>query len=84
MIKIPPKNLRLKLAYDEPAPEDGRRALVDRLWPRGLKKEAAALDLWAKDLPPSDELRKWFGHDRERWVEFRRRYTAERRVSMIA
>ena len=84
MIKIPPKNLRLKLAYDEPAPEDGRRALVDRLWPRGLKKEAAALDLWAKDLPPSDELRKWFGHDRERWVEFRRRHTAERRVSMIA
>ena len=58
MIKIPPKNLRLKLAYDAPAPEDGRRALVDRLWPRGLKKEAAALDLWAKDLAGSDESRE--------------------------
>ena len=79
MIKIPPKNLRLKLAYDEPAPEDGRRALVDRLWPRGLKKEAAALDLWAKDLAGSDESRKWFGHDRERWVEF----NAETRPSVV-
>ena len=79
MIKIPAKNLQLKRAYEAPAPGDGRRVLVDRLWPRGLKKDAAALDLWAKDLAPTNELRKWFGHDPERWAEFKRRYTAELR-----
>lgn len=79
MRKVPTKNLKLKRAYEAPAPADGRRVLVDRLWPRGLKKEAAALDLWAKDLAPTNELRKWFGHDPERWAEFKRRYTAELR-----
>ena len=56
---------------------DGTRVLVDRLWPRGVKKDVAAIDLWAKDLAPSAELRKWFGHYPERWSEFRRRYGAE-------
>lgn len=77
MKKVPAKNLQLKRAYDAPAPADGMRVLVDRLWPRGVKKEAAAIDLWAKDLAPSTELRKWFGHDPERWAEFTRRYNAE-------
>jgi uncharacterized protein YeaO (DUF488 family) len=76
-MKVPAKNVALKRAYDPPAPTDGMRVLVDRLWPRGVKKEAAAIDLWAKDLAPSTELRKWFGHDPERWVEFTRRYEAE-------
>jgi uncharacterized protein YeaO (DUF488 family) len=71
------KNIRLKRAYDDPVAADGVRILVDRLWPRGVKKEAAALDFWAKDLAPSTALRKWFGHDPARWAEFRRRYIAE-------
>jgi uncharacterized protein YeaO (DUF488 family) len=73
------KNVKLKRAYEKPAPTDGTRILVDRLWPRGVKKEAAAFDLWPKDLAPSTELRKWFGHDPERWTEFKRRYIAELR-----
>lgn len=73
----PAKNVKLKRAYDDPMAADGMRILVDRLWPRGVKKEGAAIDLWAKDLAPSTELRKWFGHDPARWTEFRRRYTAE-------
>jgi uncharacterized protein YeaO (DUF488 family) len=77
--KVPAKNVKLKRAYDEPAAPDGVRILVDRLWPRGVTKEVAAIDLWAKDLAPSPELRKWFGHDPDRWTEFRRRYTAEMR-----
>ena len=75
--KPPAKNIRLKRVYDGPAAADGMRILVDRLWPRGIKKEVAAIDLWVKDLAPSTELRKWFGHDPARWTEFRRRYTAE-------
>jgi uncharacterized protein YeaO (DUF488 family) len=67
----------LKRAYDPPAPADGFRILVERLWPRGLRKEAAALDLWLKDVAPSPELRQWFGHDPARWEEFCRRYGAE-------
>ncbi|HET6381901.1 MAG TPA: DUF488 domain-containing protein [Armatimonadota bacterium] len=69
--------IRLKRAYDPPAPEDGRRILVDRLWPRGVKKEAAHVDLWLKEVAPSTALRQWFGHDPDRWEEFRRRYRAE-------
>ena len=65
--------------HDKPAAADGTRVLVDRLWPRGVKKSEAAIDLWAKDLAPSTDLRKWFGHDPERWTEFKRRYTAELR-----
>jgi uncharacterized protein YeaO (DUF488 family) len=75
--KPPVKNVKLKRAYDKPVAADGMRILVDRLWPRGVKKDAAAIDLWAKDLAPSTELRKWFGHDPGRWEGFRRRYTAE-------
>ncbi|MES2390465.1 MAG: DUF488 domain-containing protein [Acidobacteriota bacterium] len=70
-------SLQLKRVYDPPALTDGTRILVDRLWPRGLTKEKAHLDLWLKDVAPSTELRKWFGHDPERWSEFRRRYLAE-------
>lgn len=69
--------LRLKRAYAAPAAEDGLRVLVDRLWPRGLRKSEACIDLWAKELAPSTELRKWFGHDPARWTEFRQRYQAE-------
>jgi uncharacterized protein YeaO (DUF488 family) len=75
--KIPAPRVRLKRAYDPPAIEDGVRILVDRLWPRGLSKEAAALDEWMKDIAPSTELRKWFGHDPARWKQFRRRYAQE-------
>ena len=69
--------IQIKRIYDEPAPGDGFRVLVDRLWPRGVSKEKAALDLWLKEVAPSDELRQWFGHVPERFSEFRRRYTAE-------
>lgn len=69
--------IRLKRAYDEPADSDGYRILVDRLWPRGVKKTDLKLDAWAKDLAPSSQLRTWFGHDPEKWTEFRRRYRTE-------
>jgi uncharacterized protein YeaO (DUF488 family) len=67
----------LKRAYDPPASEDGFRVLVERLWPRGLKKADAALDLWLKEIAPSTELRQWFSHDPAKWEEFCRRYWAE-------
>lgn len=69
--------LKTKRVYEKKDPDDGTRILVDRLWPRGLTREAAGVDEWMKDLAPSDELRRWFGHDPERWAEFRRRYTRE-------
>ncbi|MBI4334176.1 MAG: DUF488 domain-containing protein [Chloroflexi bacterium] len=69
--------IKLKRAYKPAAPDDGPRFLVDRLWPRGLKKEELKLAAWLKEVAPSNELRKWFGHDPGRWEEFRRRYTAE-------
>lgn len=71
--------LRLKRAYEPPADGDGLRVLVDRLWPRGLARRDAAVDLWLKDAAPSPELRRWFGHDPQRWTEFRQRYRAELR-----
>src|SRR3546814_14463736 len=74
---IRPGTIRLRRAYEEPAAADGTRILVDRLWPRGVKKADAAIDHWAKDIAPSTELRKWFRHDPARWQEFRRRYAAE-------
>ncbi len=77
--RIGTERLRLKRVYEPPAPEDGVRILVDRLWPRGLSKAKAAVDQWMKDIAPSAELRKWFGHDPERWAEFRRRYREELR-----
>ncbi|MEI9967539.1 MAG: DUF488 family protein [Terracidiphilus sp.] len=67
----------LKRAYEDAAGTDGFRVLVDRLWPRGKKKEDLRLDEWAKDIAPSTELRKWFGHDPKRWLEFCKRYKAE-------
>jgi Uncharacterized conserved protein len=75
--RISAERLKLKRAYEAPAHGDGTRILVDRLWPRGLKKEPAALDHWFKEIAPSTELRKWFSHDPERWSEFRRRYARE-------
>ena len=70
-------DIRLKRAYEPASPSDGYRVLVDRLWPRGVSKERAKLDDWAKELPPSPALRKWFGHEPNRFPEFRRRYIAE-------
>jgi uncharacterized protein YeaO (DUF488 family) len=67
----------IKRAYDPPSGRDGIRILVDRLWPRGLRKDTAALDLWAKDLAPTPSLRKWFDHRPERFAEFKRRYRDE-------
>jgi uncharacterized protein YeaO (DUF488 family) len=69
--------IAIKRVYEAPAEGDGYRVLIDRLWPRGLKKEAVLMDVWAKALAPSTELRKWFGHDPALWDEFRQRYTAE-------
>ena len=67
----------IKRVYDEPKPSDGTRILVDRLWPRGLTKEKARVDLWLKEIAPSNELRKWFAHDEAKWPEFQARYAAE-------
>lgn len=75
--KIPAASVKLKRAYESPVPADGSRILIDRLWPRGISKKKAALDQWMKDIAPSAELRKWFGHNPARWDEFRRRYAAE-------
>ena len=69
--------LRIKRVYEEPAKEDGFRVLIDRLWARGLTKEKARVDLWLKDIAPSDALRKWYHHDPEKWVEFKRKYFSE-------
>jgi uncharacterized protein YeaO (DUF488 family) len=69
--------LKIKRVYEKPEKADGTRILVDRLWPRGLSKEKAAVDLWLKEIAPSTELRKWFGHDPQKWDEFQKRYRAE-------
>src|SRR6266567_305062 len=70
-------SIRLKRAYEPPCKDDGLRILVERLWPRGLTKEKAAIDQWLKEIAPSPALRKWYGHDIARWEEFRKRYRAE-------
>jgi uncharacterized protein YeaO (DUF488 family) len=75
--KVPAYNVNVKRIYDPPAPSDGFRVLVDRLWPRGLSKDAAAFDKWVKDIAPSAELRRWFGHEPAPWNEFRQRYAKE-------
>ena len=69
--------IRVKRIYELPEPADGYRLLVDRIWPRGVTKESAALDTWMKEVAPSTELRRWFGHDATRWPEFERRYAVE-------
>ena len=79
MNKVIGKNVKLKRAYEKHSAEDGTRVLVDRLWPRGVKKADAAIDHWTKELSPSTELRKWFGHDPDRWEEFQRRFAGELR-----
>jgi uncharacterized protein YeaO (DUF488 family) len=70
-------NIKIKRVYEQPDKDDGRRILVDRLWPRGLTKEKASVDLWLKDIAPSTELRKWYGHDPNKWEEFKERYLSE-------
>ena len=72
--------IKLKRIYDKPARSDGMRVLVERLWPRGLTKEKAKLEWWAKDIAPSQELRKWYGHDAKKWAQFQKRYRAELRT----
>lgn len=70
-------DIRVKRIYDEPSKNDGRRVLVDRVWPRGLSKADARIDAWMKELAPSTKLRKWFGHDPKKWSEFKKRYFTE-------
>jgi uncharacterized protein YeaO (DUF488 family) len=70
-------DVRIKRAYDPPAPDDGHRVLIDRLWPRGVSREQAGLEAWEPDLAPSADLRRWFAHDPQRFEEFRRRYRVE-------
>jgi uncharacterized protein YeaO (DUF488 family) len=72
-----PSDIWVRRVYDPPAPDDGARVLVDRIWPRGLRKDAAHLDEWAKDAAPSTELRRWYGHDPAKFAEFRQRYLNE-------
>jgi uncharacterized protein YeaO (DUF488 family) len=69
--------IRIKRIYDPPSASDGKRVLIDRLWPRGMSRDEAKLDEWLKEIAPSDELRTWFGHDPARWAEFRTRYREE-------
>ena len=69
--------IKLKRIYDTPERTDGKRVLIDRLWPRGVRKEEARIDAWLREIAPSDELRRWYGHKIERWEEFRKRYRDE-------
>ncbi|HMN75686.1 MAG TPA: DUF488 domain-containing protein [Burkholderiaceae bacterium] len=82
--RIPAANVRLKRAYEPAAGDDGTRVLIDRLWPRGVSKDEAAVDLWLKEIAPSTELRKWFGHDPALWAEFQEKYTSEVRANAQA
>ena len=77
MRPVPPLDVRVRRVYDEPSAADGTRVLVDRVWPRGLRKDALRLDDWAKDVAPSADLRKWYGHDPAKFDEFRQRYLGE-------
>jgi len=70
-------DIKIKRAYESPSGDDGYRILVDRLWPRGISKEKAKVDFWPKELAPSTELRRWYGHDPEKWAEFKSRYFTE-------
>ncbi|HEU23931.1 MAG: hypothetical protein C0176_08795 [Mesoaciditoga sp.] len=71
------KIIKLKRVYDEPEMDDGKRFLVERLWPRGIKRESIKIDGWLKEIAPSTELRRWFNHEPQKWEEFKRKYTAE-------
>jgi len=70
-------NIQIKRVYEPPSPTDGKRILVDRLWPRGISKSAAKIDLWVKEMAPSNALRAWYAHDPAKWPEFKRKYVAE-------
>lgn len=72
-----PERIHLKRVYDPPSDDDGERIFVERLWPRGITRERAAIDFWPKEVAPSQDLRRWYGHDTAKWEEFRRRYEAE-------
>lgn len=78
--------IQIKRVYEKPGKDDGQRILIDRLWPRGLTKEKAQVDLWLKDIAPSTELRQWFGHDPSKWNEFKKRYydELERNIEVVA
>jgi uncharacterized protein YeaO (DUF488 family) len=76
--------IAIKRVYDAPETGDGKRILVDRLWPRGLTKEKAKVEYWAKDVSPSNELRKWYGHEPGKWEEFKKRYFAELNKNKVA
>ena len=76
-MKKQPLNIQIKRVYEEPENADGKRVLVDRLWPRGLTKEKAKVDLWVKEIAPSTKLRKWYGHDPDKWEKFTTRYATE-------
>ena len=78
-VKIKDMDIKIKRVYEQPDKNDGMRILVDRLWPRGLTKEKAGVDLWLKDIAPSIELRKWFNHDPDKWDKFKKRYLIERK-----
>ena len=69
--------IKIKRVYDQPSPDDGKRILIDRLWPRGLKKENARIDAWIKEIAPSNELRKWFSHEPDKWEKFKNRFFTE-------
>src|SRR5512140_2495789 len=75
--RLPSVKIRVKRAYEESEPGDGKRFLVDRLWPRGVKKEVLNMEAWLKEVAPSAALRRWFNHDPQKWAEFQRRYAAE-------
>jgi len=77
-------DIKIKRIYDKPQPNDGYRVLVDRVWPRGMTKEKAAIDFWAKDLAPSTRLRKWFDHDIAKWTEFQEKYREELKANQSA
>jgi uncharacterized protein YeaO (DUF488 family) len=77
MICVVVVTIRIKRVYDQASEEDGFRILVDRLWPRGMSKDKAKVDLWLKEVAPSDDLRKWFSHDPKKWKEFKKRYENE-------
>ena len=81
--RISAKHIKIKRAYAKPVAEDGLRILIDRLWPRGLTKNKAAIDHWFKEIAPSTKLRKWFSHDPERWSEFRQRYIGELKTHLL-
>ncbi|HEX6938762.1 MAG TPA: DUF488 domain-containing protein [Longimicrobiales bacterium] len=72
-----PERIRMKRVYEPPERDDGRRILVERLWPRGIRRDQGVIDLWLKEIAPSPELRRWYAHDVSKWDEFRRRYEAE-------